>query len=121
MTADSIDVRLSCGITVPAAPPGDGSERRVGEAVSIGVRPEQMILVRDRSRLPDDSAITTQARIMNRIFLGEHTEYLLRDERLGEFLALAPRQNEISERPFETTEVVHVAWSREAALVLGGE
>lgn len=58
---------------------------------------------------------------MDRIFLGEHTEYLLCNEQLGEFLALAPRQNEFSERPFETNEVVHVTWSRGAGLVLGGE
>jgi spermidine/putrescine transport system ATP-binding protein len=120
-TAESVDVTLSCGVTVPASASDDVAQRRVGEPVSISVRPEQMILVREQARLPENSAIKTQARIMNRIFLGEHTEYLLRDERLGEFLALTPRQNEINEKPFETTEVVHVAWSREAALVLGDE
>ena len=114
-------MRLDCGVTVPTSPTVDAPPRHPGETVSLSVRPEQMILVRDQARLPEDSAIRTRAQIMNRIFLGEHTEYLLHDERLGEFLALAPRQNEISERPFETTEVVHVAWSREAARVLGSE
>jgi spermidine/putrescine transport system ATP-binding protein len=43
----------------------------------------------------------------------------MRSDQLGEFLVLSPRQSELSERPFDTGESVHVAWSREAALILG--
>jgi len=91
----------------------------LGERINLSVRPEQMIVARDQSRLPSDSALRVAARVHNRIFLGEHTEYLLRSDQLGEFLVLSPRRSELSERPFDTGESVHVAWSREAALILG--
>jgi spermidine/putrescine transport system ATP-binding protein len=110
-------VRLDAGITVEAA---EGAGFGAGERVSVSVRPEQLILARKSDRLPPDSAVRAPARVLNRIFLGEHTEYLLRSDDLGEFLVLSPRRSELSERPFDTGESVHVAWSREAALILGG-
>jgi hypothetical protein len=58
---------------------------------------------------------------MNRIFLGEQVEYLLHDERLGNFLALSSRHNELNQIPFEINEVVFVAWSRDATLILAGD
>jgi spermidine/putrescine transport system ATP-binding protein len=112
------EVGLDCGITIPAATTRDAKAFNTGNRVSVSVRPEQLVLARDEARLPADSAIRIEARVVNRIFLGEHTEYLLRNDRLGAFLALSPRQNELSERPFETGETVQVAWSKEAALML---
>ncbi len=112
-------VELTGGIMVPAARASDSFA--AGDAVSVSVRPEQMLLARDASSLPPDRAATLRVTVLNRIFLGEHTEYLLGDPRLGEFLALAPRQSEASESPFSTGETIHVAWSTGAALVLGGE
>jgi len=110
-------VRLDGGIALEA---GEAPGLSAGDRVSVSVRPEQLILARDPDRLPPDSAVRLPARVLNRIFLGEHTEYLLTSDRLGEFLVLSPRQSELSERPFDTGEMVHVAWSREAALILGG-
>ena len=110
-------VRLDGGITVVTAKAPDFA---VGDRVNVSVRPEQLILARDPDRLPADSAVRLPGRVLNRIFLGEHTEYLLRNDSLGEFLVLTPRQSELSERPFDTGESVHVAWSQEAALILGG-
>lgn len=113
-----MDVKLSCGITIQANDEADLELFKSGDPVCISVRPEQVILARREDQLPVDCAVKISARVMNRIFLGEHTEYLLRDEKLGEFLVLSPRQNELSERPFDTDEVVLAAWSRDAALVL---
>jgi spermidine/putrescine transport system ATP-binding protein len=78
-------------------------------------------LFKEEDHLPSDHSVKIKATILNRIFLGEHTEYLLNDDRVGEFLALVPRQNEYDERPFETNETVFVTWSRETGLVLRGE
>jgi len=110
-------VRLDGGITIEAR---EAEGFSAGDRVSVSVRPEQLILARDPDRLPPDSAVRLPAHVLNRIFLGEHTEYLLKSDRLGEFLVLSPRQSELSERPFDTGESVHVAWSKEAALILGG-
>lgn len=116
-----IDVKLDCGIAVSHNNSTASNERKAGDRVCISVRPEQVILTRNENQLPADRAITIKAHVMNRIFLGEQTEYLLRDERLGEFLVLSPRQHELSERPFEIKEIVFVGWSRDAALILSGE
>ncbi len=114
---DAARVKLDCGIEI-GAPQAAGLS--AGDRVSVSVRPEQMIVARDPVRLPPDSAVRLPARVLNRIFLGEHTEYLLQSDTLGAFLVLSPRQSELSERPFDTGESVHVAWSRDAALILGG-
>lgn len=116
-----MDIKLDCGVVVSQSADAVTEKYRNGDRVCISVRPEQVILSRGREQLPGDRAMETEARVVNRIFLGEQTEYLLRDERLGEFLVLSPRQHELSERPFETDETVFVAWSRDTALVLGGE
>jgi spermidine/putrescine transport system ATP-binding protein len=115
------DIKLDCGISVVVNADTDSSQHKAGDRICISVRPEQATLVRDENQIANGYAIKSRARIKNRIFLGEQTEYLLHDEQLGEFLALSPRHNELSERPFDTNEVVFVAWSRDAALVLGSD
>ena len=111
-------VQLAGGVTVEAP---KTQNFVAGQRVCLSVRPEQMIVARDAGRLPPDSALRVPARVLNRIFLGEHTEYLLQSDQLGAFLVLSPRQSELSERPFDTGETVQVAWSREAALILGSD
>ena len=93
----------------------------VSSRVVISVRPEQMIANRNAQKLATNLNLQTSAKVINRIFLGEHTEYLLRDEKLGNFHILAPRQSELGDRPFEIGEWIHVGFSRESALLLGEE
>lgn len=116
--AAELSIELGTGATLEAKP-GRSCGFNAGDRVSVSVRPEQMIAVRDAARLPDTPGIVTQACVVNRIFLGEHTEYLLRSAELGEFLLLSPRQSELGERPFDIGETVKAAFSRESALVLG--
>ena len=116
-----LDVRLDCGVTVSQSSGPAADEHNKGDRVCISVRPEQVILARSEDQLPADRATTIKAQVHNRIFLGEHTEYLLRDDQVGEFLVLSPRQIELSERPLDINETVFVTWSRGSALVLGGE
>ncbi len=121
ISKSAIDIRLDCGIPVVLNAETNSNQRKVGDRICISVRPEQLTLSRDENRLPQDYAIKSRVRVMNRIFLGEQTEYLLHDEQLGEFLALSSRRNELSERPFDTNEIVFVAWSRDTALILDGD
>ncbi len=114
----AVTIRLNAGVSVSATQTVDSNKLAVGNKVSVSVRPEQILLVRDKQCLPEELGVSLEARVLNRIFLGEHTEYLLREEKLGEFLVLSPRQNELSERPFAAGDVVHVAWRSDAALVL---
>ncbi len=56
--------------------------------------------------------------VVNRIFLGEHTEYLVRNPDLGQFLVLASRQAEAGEGNFEPGETGRAHWRDGAALIL---
>ncbi|MGC9368257.1 MAG: ABC transporter ATP-binding protein [Paracoccaceae bacterium] len=85
---------------------------RPGQQVAVSVRPEQIRL--SRAAGPGSLAVT----VLNRIFLGEHTEYLVRHESLGDFLVLAPRQAELNEGPFNTGDVLQASWDPGAALIL---
>ena len=111
-------VKLDNGQSLDVDLPATGKPMANGHQVTLSVRPEQIVLARDPARLPEDAAIVIEAEVRNRIFLGEHTEYLLHDDAFGEFLALAPRQVEASESPFEVGEKIYVSWSRAAALLL---
>lgn len=100
-------VQLENGETTQGNMP---SEMPVGHDVCISVRPEQVAL----TRAGEGMSVT----VLNRIFLGEHTEYLVKHQTLGEFLALSPRQSELSEGPFETGDTLQATWDVSAALVL---
>ncbi|MFK7939975.1 MAG: ABC transporter ATP-binding protein [Roseovarius sp.] len=82
----------------------------VGQKVCISVRPEQMKL----NRTGDGMSVV----VHNRIFLGEHTEYLVKHETLGEFLVLSPRQSELNEGPFNAGDTLLVSWEASTSLIL---
>jgi spermidine/putrescine transport system ATP-binding protein len=84
-----------------------------GEAASLSVRPEQIHLNRE-----DTGSNSLSVTVQNRIFLGEHTEYLVRHVTLGEFLVLVPRQSELNDGPFNVDERLHASWDAGSALVL---
>ncbi len=84
----------------------------IGTRVSLSVRPEQIGL----SHKPRDGAEAVT--VVNRIFLGEHTEYLVRHASLGDLLVLVARQVEASEGGFAPGDAGFVSWAPEAALIL---
>jgi spermidine/putrescine transport system ATP-binding protein len=86
-----------------------------GQVAAASVRPEQVAL-RRRSQ-GAEAGLPVQ--ILTGIFLGEHTEYLLRHDGLGEFLALVPRQAEAAQGRFAPGEEALASWPQEAALILG--
>ena len=84
-----------------------------GQDACVSVRPEQIHLSRTV-----DAAFSLPVTVLNRIFLGEHTEYLVKHDTLGEFLVLVPRQSELNEGPFNTGERLQASWDAGAAIVL---
>ncbi len=94
--------RIAGGVTAPLSP---------GEAAAASLRPEAIALSRG-------GADGVPVRIVNRIFLGEHTEYLVRSDDLGEFLVLVPRQAEAAEGGFEPGEAAQAHWRPGSALIL---
>jgi spermidine/putrescine transport system ATP-binding protein len=83
-----------------------------GDPGCLSVRPEQIRLSREAS------AASFEVVVHNRIFLGEHTEYLVRHPTLGGIIVLAPRQAEHGARAFATGDQAFVSWTRESARVL---
>lgn len=84
-----------------------------GQAASACLRPEQISLTRRRGE-----GVSLPVRVQTRIFLGEHTEYLVKHADLGAFLVLVPRQAEAGEGGFEPGDDAHATWRDGAALIL---
>ena len=83
-----------------------------GTKVSLSIRPEQIGLAH---RAGEGAETVT---VINRIFLGEHTEYLVRHAHLGELLVLVARQAEASEGGFAPGDEGFISWVPEAGLIL---
>ena len=82
----------------------------VGATATASLRPEQISLRRGAGGVP--------VTVVNRIFLGEHSEYLVRNPDLGQFLILASRQAEAGEGNFEPGDEGNASWADGAALIL---
>jgi spermidine/putrescine transport system ATP-binding protein len=91
-------------------------EIAVGQAAVASLRPEQIALHR-KSAGGNALPVT----VVNRIFLGEHTEYLVRNADVGDFLVLVSRQAEAVEGGFEPGEQALASWPDEAALILAND
>ncbi len=83
-----------------------------GKAGCLNIRPEQIRMTVE----PEEGSL--EVVVQNRIFLGEHTEYLVRHAALGNIIILAPRQSEQGARGFEVGASAHVGWGASSALIL---
>lgn len=89
-----------------------GDDLANGTRACLSIRPEQIRL--SKVQMPGALEVTVQ----NRIFLGEHTEYLVRQVELGNISVLAPRQADGGADRLNKGDVAWVQWAAEAALVL---
>ena len=89
-----------------------------GSKACVAVRPE-MISIGATSETNNSTNITLKGQVMNRIFLGEHTEYLVATEGCGEVMVLSPKSVESVNRNFEPGDNVSLSWGPDAALVIG--
>ncbi len=88
------------------------SSLEIGENACISIRPEQ---IRMGSLNTSGSLKVT---IQNRIFLGEHTEYLVRHAELGNVSVMSPRQSDEGLDDLKKGDTAWIGWSPEAALIL---
>ena len=82
------------------------------------VRPELLEISATRKTLPRGLADQFDVTVLNRIFLGEHTEYLVRHESLGDFTVLSPRKSEHESGIFDIGDRAAVGWHKSAAQIL---
>ena len=83
-----------------------------GTKVSLSIRPEQIGLTHRASEAAQPVTV------INRIFLGEHTEYVVRHAGLGDLLVLVARQAEAGEGSFTPGDAGFVSWASETGLIL---
>lgn len=113
-----VTVKSDSGQVFVGAQPKGASLLARGSNACVAVRPEMIsIAAVDETNDCTNSAI--HGRVMNRIFLGEHSEYLIATEGFGEVLVLSPKSIESNSRSFAPGDNVSVSWRPEAVLVLG--
>ena len=92
-----ITVRLDCGLAMRGRRPrGVGAPVRQAR-LALAVRPE-LIRIAPRCEAPSGvdptgSDFRIGARVKNRIFLGEHTAYLVTTDSLGDGLGMSPKRS----------------------------
>ena len=113
-----ITVKSELGLVIVGTQPKGTSALTVGSKASVAVRPE-MISISSANDNQDSSNITIQGQVMNRIFLGEHSEYLIATEGYGDVMVLSPKSIESINKSFAPGDNVSISWRPEAVLVLG--
>ena len=100
-TVDLADVRI-----VSALLDGSGADAETQEQIQTALaakdvpeltRLTQGMPAASRKGLPRQASMQVDARVLNRIFLGEHTEYVVENESLGAFTVMQPHQAGASE------------------------
>lgn len=118
-TNDScVTVKFDSGQVLTGKQPKQAPDLANGSKASIAVRPE-MISIKPADETDTSSSIAIKGRVMNRIFLGEHSEYLVATEGYGDVMVLSPKSIEHSSRIFTPDDRVSISWRPDAALVLG--
>jgi spermidine/putrescine transport system ATP-binding protein len=86
-----------------------------GDPAAVMVRPELISI--SAKAAGRGAGFDVKAKIKNRIFLGEHTEYLVETAGMGDILVLTPKKEEAG-GGFLPGDTVVVGWTERAALVL---
>jgi spermidine/putrescine transport system ATP-binding protein len=86
------------------------AELTAGQPLTLSVRPEIVAVVPSTQKLGEELDIRLEGRIVNRIFLGDLTEYRIHHPVLGNILARRSRQADGSARSFEKGDAVAFGW-----------
>ena len=84
----------------------------------VSIRPEQIEIAASEARLPEGLSTRMSVTVLNRIFLGEHTEYVVAHERLGRFMAVAPRKTEREAGTYDIGDTIAAGWRADAERIL---
>ncbi len=117
-SVSGVSVKFETGQILVGTQPKDVSPLNTNSKASIAVRPE-MISISAAGDAGNATNIAIQGQVLNRIFLGEHSEYLIATEGFGDVLVLSPKSIESNSSGFTPGDRVTLSWKTEAALVLG--
>ena len=88
------------------------------KAEVLSIRPEQIEIAANLKALPEGLSARVPVKVLNRIFLGEHTEYVVASEQLGEFMVMAPRKTERDAGVYDIGDMIAAGWRAEAERIL---
>jgi spermidine/putrescine transport system ATP-binding protein len=117
ISGSRVTVKSEAGDEIIGAQSKDAASLVKGDKACVAVRPE-MISVAAVDKLDNSTNIIIKGQVMNRIFLGEHSEYLVATEGYGEVMVLSPKSVESTSQSFAPGDNVCISWSPEAVLVL---
>ena len=112
-----VTVQLDSGLSLLGAAPKNVPQLINGSKASIAVRPE-MISIAAADQVNSNSGVSLPGKVINRIFLGERSEYLIETQGHGEVLVLSPKNITGSTQSFVPGDQVSISWQPESALVL---
>jgi spermidine/putrescine transport system ATP-binding protein len=108
------DSGLGLSAPYPATSPGlNGAEKAV-----IAVRPEVIGIWPEAASAGGGSDVAVPGRILNRIYLGDQTEFSVASEALGEVLVRASKTSEAVASGLAPGDSVVIGWRQQAGLAL---
>jgi spermidine/putrescine transport system ATP-binding protein len=84
----------------------------------LSVRPEMIEIAANVKQLPEGLSARVPVKVLNRIFLGEHTEYRVASDVLGEFMVLSARKSERNDGVYDIGDTIAAGWRVEAERIL---
>ncbi len=117
ISGSMITVKSAAGQIFVGVQPKGARNLAIGAKAFEAIRPE-MISIKERNESTDNTSMSMRGHVMNRIFLGEHSEYLIATDGYGEVMVLSPKSIESINRSFEPGDEVSLSWNPEAVLVL---
>jgi len=111
-------IRTADGRVFAGRNPKGGSVLKNRSPATLAVRPELIYMTLPGDDAPFDADVEATARIKNRIFLGDQTEYLVEAEGFGEVLVRAPKRAEARCGGFSAGDQVLIGWQAASALAL---
>ena len=117
-SASGVSIKSQSGQVLEGVQPNGAPPLARGSMASVAVRPE-MISIAAANESGSNTDITINGKVMNRIFLGEHSEYLVATEGYGDVMVLSPKSLESINKSFTPGDSVSISWQPEAVLVLG--
>ena len=87
-----------------------------GREAKLTVRPELVHIAAANGEANFSADVNMSARVKNRIFLGQQTEYLVENDKLGDILVLASKHAEGISGGFAPGDAVQIGWDNTSAL-----
>ena len=84
----------------------------------LSVRPEMIEIAASVKHLPEGLSAKVPVKVLNRIFIGEHTEYRVASDTLGEFMVMAPRKSEREAGTYSIGDMIAAGWRADVERIL---